>query len=74
MPIRSTPTSITHAYRIINGTAPGDYGEAQKFLKSMSEGERHSRLRSEKQGEVNLKKRKRPMGTKPYPYNSRQYK
>lgn len=74
MAVRSKPTSITEAYRIINGTQPGSYGEAQTFLKGMTEQERKGRHRSEMQSRVRLRKRKRSMGTGPYPYRSRQYK
>lgn len=72
MSIRSTPSSVSHAYRIINGTASGDIGEAQKFLKGMSEAERKARQRSEKKEQVKRVKNKRPMGYV-YPYTSRRY-
>lgn len=70
----SRPSTVTEAYGIINGWRPGDYGRAQIFLKSMSEVERKARLREEKRGEVKLRKKRKPMGQKPYPYRSRQYK
>lgn len=74
MAIRSSPSSVTHAHRIINGTISGDYDSAQTFLKGMSSEERKTRQRSESQSTVRPRKKKRPMGTGPYKYNSRQYK
>jgi hypothetical protein len=73
MAIKSSPSSVTHAHRIINGSASGDYGAAQKFLKGMSSVERKARQRSESQSKVRPRKKKRPMGSGPYLYNSRQY-
>lgn len=67
------PSSVTQAYRILNGTAPGDPGSAQSFLEGMGTLERRARQRSESRSEVRVKKRRKPMGTKPYPFTSRQY-
>ncbi len=67
------PSSVTEAYRILNGTQPGDTEAAQDFLNEMTTGERRARGRSEKQGKVKVRKKKRPMGTGPYPYRSRRY-
>lgn len=74
MAIKSTPSSITEAYRVLNGSQPGNYGQAQLFLKGMSSEERKGRHRSEKQSRVRKRKRKRPMGLNPYPVTSRRYK
>jgi hypothetical protein len=71
--IKSRPGSVTEAYRIINNTQPGDYGQAQSFLKGMSSLERKARHREEKRSEVKPRKRKYTMGSKPYPYRSRRY-
>ncbi len=74
MALKSKPSSITEAYRIINGTQSGDYGQAQIFLKGMTSQERKARLREEKRNEVKPRKRRKPMGIAVYPHNARQYK
>ena len=71
--VRREPSSIKEAYGILNGITNGDPNEAQSFLDSMDPEEVRARGRSEARSEVKLKKRRRPLGSGPYPYLSRQY-